>query len=231
LLFVLFAGLTTNVLICFAGQTLTLPLIDPWLAAADQLLGLGVVSFIEACISIPGFTGLLGLAYLSSFPLLLGSVLFLGISGRAVAAWTLVSVFTMCLLVTVCGSVVLPAEGAFHFLGLTEELRAALPPGSGTYHLQTLFALRGADQLIVDPTNLQGVATLSLVPHRPGADDRRGLARSARRLPADDRLASGGNRLHHPDRRPLFRGPRRRGAVLGQCAGYLPPRCGVPAGC
>jgi hypothetical protein len=159
LLFVLFAGLTTNVLICFAGQTLALPLIDPWLDAADRSVGLEVMRFIEACVSVPGLTGLLGVAYLSSFPLLLGSALFLGASGRAVAAWTLVSVFTMCLMVTVCGSVVLPAEGAFHFLELSGELRAALPPGSGTYHLQTLFALRGADQLIVDPTNLQGVAT------------------------------------------------------------------------
>jgi membrane-associated phospholipid phosphatase len=158
-LFVLFSALTLNAMLCFAGQTLALPLIDPMLARADHMLGFDVKWFVRVVCDIPGAPQLLAAVYYSSFPVLLVSALALAALGRTEDAWVLCIVFSLCLFVTVVASVILPAAGAFHYLQVPADVQGQLPDGSGIYHLKLLFALRDAEHLIVDPTRMAGVAT------------------------------------------------------------------------
>jgi membrane-associated phospholipid phosphatase len=155
----LYVGGLSGALLCLVGQTFARPLIDPLLHQGDLMLGVDVRSLIDATISVAGLAPLLAAAYQSSFPLLFGTALYLAWTGKAGRAYELCGIFNVCLLIVAISSAVIPAVGAFHHLSIPSSLLSALPAGSGTYHLEDLFALREAKCFVVDPSHLQGVAT------------------------------------------------------------------------
>jgi membrane-associated phospholipid phosphatase len=155
----LFQGGIAGGLICLVGQTFAMPFIDPLLSRCDQTLGVDLEAFIAGMVQVRGSGTLLAVAYNSSFPLLFIVALCLAWKGRFDEAWRLCGIFNMCLLIATVSSAVIPAVGPFHYLPISASIQNALPPGSGTYHLADLFALRHADQFVIDPSRLQGVAT------------------------------------------------------------------------
>lgn len=156
---VVFSGGLAGGLICLVGQTFALPFIDPLLQRGDQMIGVNLTAVIGWIVQLNWLPRILAVAYDSSFPLLFLTALAFAWTGRARQAWELCGIFNACLLAATISSAVIPAVGAFHFLPIGEGLRAALPPGSGIYHLEHLFALREATTFVIDPTQLAGVAT------------------------------------------------------------------------
>jgi membrane-associated phospholipid phosphatase len=156
---VLFAGGSAGGLICLVGQFFALPFIDPFLHQADLALGIDLNSVIRGVISVPFLPVLLGMAYVSSIPIVFISALIFAWLRREERAWELCFVFNLCLLVTAISAALIPATGPFHFLPIPVALQNALPPGSGIYALDDLFALRRAEHFVIDPTELKGVAT------------------------------------------------------------------------
>lgn len=156
---VLFSGGLAGGLICLVGQTFARPFIDPLLHRGDQAIGVDLTAMISWMTEFGWLPRLLAVAYDSSFPLLFLTALAFAWTGRARQAWEMCGIFNVCLLAATISSAIIPAVGAFHFLPIGEEVRALLPPGSGVYHLEDLFALREADSFVIDPTQLAGVAT------------------------------------------------------------------------
>jgi MYXO-CTERM domain-containing protein len=156
---VLFAGGLAGGLICLVGQTFALPFIDPALYRADVALGVDLEAVIRAITEVRGLPALLALAYNSSFPLIFFTALWSAWCGRFERAWEVCAIFNLCLLAATICSAIIPATGPFYFLPIPTDVRSALPLDSGTYHLSHLFALREAGHFVIDPSQLQGVAT------------------------------------------------------------------------
>ena len=132
---------------------------DPALHRGDAAMGIDLEAIIRAIVGVPGLPALLAFAYNSSFPVIFITVLAFAWSRRSEQAWEMCTTFNLCLIVVTVSSGLIPATGPFHFLAVPADLQQALPPGSGTYHLDYLFALREAEQFVIDPSRLQGVAT------------------------------------------------------------------------
>jgi membrane-associated phospholipid phosphatase len=97
--------------------------------------------------------------YFPSVILLFLTALLLSILGRAERLAELCSAYGFCLAVATICSVLLPASGAFEYLGLEPVFGADLPPGSGVYHLEALHALRSTTHLAINPFGLHGLVT------------------------------------------------------------------------
>jgi hypothetical protein len=145
-------------LICLVGQTFAMPLIDSQLQGIDVALGLQTLPIILGVASIPMLPDLLWFPYNFGVPIIILSALFFIWTGRGERAWEMCFVFNFCLLITTTSSIFIPAAGPFHYEQYPESLLARLPPGSGTYAIDLLFALRKAHSYTIDPTGLFGVA-------------------------------------------------------------------------
>lgn len=145
--------------ISIVGQAFAFPMIDPWLAAVDGAFGLSSLSTVGVIAQLNGAPEFLGAAYLSSIPLVIISVLALALLNRSDRMWELCAAFGFCMLVATITCVPFPAEGAFSFLQFPAELKAALPAGSGVYHLTALADLRESGVVKLDAADLQGLVT------------------------------------------------------------------------
>lgn len=142
-----------------AGLALGMPTIDPLLARADAAMGFSAKAVTTFMAASPVATGLLGIAYMSSFPLILASVLLLSFGRRADRAWELCFLFAASILLAGVCSAFFPAIGAFQHLQFGEALIRALPAGSGIYHLEDFYRLRSGAPVVLDLLKAQGVVT------------------------------------------------------------------------
>jgi hypothetical protein len=135
------------------------PLIDGNLAAYDSALLLDTRSIVVAVANATAFAGLLGIAYVSSFPILLASVVLLGWTRHARPLWQLAFVFAFTAVSCATLSVFLPAAGAFSHFAYPADVLAGLPSGAGVYHLQKFGYFRHAVAPTISMSSLQGVVT------------------------------------------------------------------------
>ncbi|QNP44867.1 phosphatase PAP2 family protein [Sphingomonas sediminicola] len=156
---ILFCGGLGSGLICLVGQTFGLPFVDPALHRADLSMGIDLEAIIRVIAGVRGLPEVLAFAYNSSFPLVFITALSLAHMRKFERAWELCTMFNLCLLVATVCSALVPAAGPFYVLPIPVGVQQLLPAGSGTYHLSHLFALREAKQFVIDPSQLQGVAT------------------------------------------------------------------------
>lgn len=145
--------------ISLLGLSFRLPMIDDQLAAADRMIGFPAPAFVQWCAARPMVADLLGLAYISSFPLLFLSAIALSAMKCEHRAWELCFMFATCILAAVLCATFFPAVAAFTHYGIPPEIRAGLPVGSGIYHLPALHAFREGAAVVLDPLSLQGVVT------------------------------------------------------------------------
>jgi hypothetical protein len=118
---VLFLVMTLS-LIAGIGQYLVLlwqrPLIDPYLASADRLIGVSVPALVDWTADHDWLATILRLAYFTLLPQFIVSIVGLGIVLRDRARlWEFAFHFHLCGLVTMLVSGLFPAECAFTFYG------------------------------------------------------------------------------------------------------------------
>ncbi len=155
----LWGGSLAGGLLCMIAPMFNFPMIDPWLAASDTWLGITSADVIRGIIAIPFAPKLLYAMYFPSVILLYGTAFVIACLGRAERLWELCSAYGFCLAVATICSVLLPASGAFDYLGLEPLFGSELPPGSGVYHLEVLHALRNTTHLTINPFALHGLVT------------------------------------------------------------------------
>jgi hypothetical protein len=146
-------------IISLAGLRLGAPLIDGNLAAFDSALRLDTRSMVIAAANTPIFAGLMGLAYLSSFPILFASVVFLGWTRHVRPFWLLAFIFAFTAVGCATLSVFFPAAGAFSYFAYPAEVLEGLPSGAGVYHLAKFEYYRHAVAPTISIASLQGVVT------------------------------------------------------------------------
>jgi membrane-associated phospholipid phosphatase len=156
---VLWGGGLAGGVLCMVAPMFNFPMIDPSLAAADHALGVTSADVIRWIIAVPFAPKLLYAMYFPSVILLFLTALFLSVLARAERLAELCSAYAFCLAVATVCSVLLPASGAFEYLGLEPLFGAKLPPGSGVYHLEVLHALRSTTHLAINPFALHGLVT------------------------------------------------------------------------
>jgi membrane-associated phospholipid phosphatase len=156
---VLWGGGLAGGVLCMVAPMFNMPMIDPWLAQADKLLGVTSADVIRWVIAVPFAPKLLYAMYFPSVILLFATALLLAVLGRAERLAELCSAYACCLAVATICSVLLPASGAFEYLGLEPLFGGQLPPGSGVYHLEVLHELRSTTHLLINPFGLHGLVT------------------------------------------------------------------------
>jgi membrane-associated phospholipid phosphatase len=156
---VLWGGGLAGGVLCMVAPMFNFPMIDPSLATADKWLGVTAADLIRCVIAVPFAPKLLYAMYFPSVILLFLTALLLAALGRAERLAELCSAYAFCLAVATICSVLLPASGAFEYLGLEPLFGAQLPPGSGVYHLEVLHALRSTTHLAINPFGLHGLVT------------------------------------------------------------------------
>jgi PAP2 superfamily len=158
LIFILLAAFTAGA-VSLAGLRLGAPLIDGKLAAFDHAFLLDTRAIVAAVAHKPLFAKLLGFAYNASFPLLIVTAVFLGVTRRAKSIWQLAFVFSLTAIGCATLSSFFPAIGAFKHFGYSKEFLEGLPSGVGTYHLSTFEYYRHAAAPIISMQTSNGVVT------------------------------------------------------------------------
>ena len=133
------------------------PLVDASLAYADTILGVDTTAFVAWAAFHPWMGLLLDVAYLSTVPLLLVTLVFLGLTQRKTLMWELCSAFVGSATFCAFASAVIPAIGAFAYYRIPSGILSLLPVGAGLFHLSIFEGYRSGMLDTVDVRNLGGV--------------------------------------------------------------------------
>jgi membrane-associated phospholipid phosphatase len=156
---VIFLSAAAAGIISLTGLRLGAPLIDGKLSAYDSALLLDTRPIVVAVANATAFAALLGLAYVSSFPILFATVVILGWTRHVKRLWQLAFVFAFTAVGCATLEVFFPAAGAFYHFAYAAEVLDRLPDGAGVYHLPKFDYYRNAVAPIISMSSLQGVVT------------------------------------------------------------------------
>lgn len=107
----------------YVAVALRRPLIDPWLARADALLGVNVATLAAWTASHSVFAGILSLCYFSFLPQFLLPIFIIGLWHRnRERLWEFAFHFHVCLIVTLVSFALFPAECAFQHYGFRSTI-------------------------------------------------------------------------------------------------------------
>jgi hypothetical protein len=137
--------------------TIGAPLIDRHLAAADAIFGFDARTVSEAIARLPAIPGLLGHIYCGSSLLAVPLLFLLAFVRRYDRGAELAFLFAATILMCSVISILVPAAGAFEYLGIDAGLQQNLPPNSGVYYLSHFHAFRDGSRRSIDwadPTGL-----------------------------------------------------------------------------
>ena len=135
------------------------PLVDPTLAQIDAALGIDHHALLGWLAQYPTLSFILRLFYSSAAPMSLVVMLALAFCRRFDNLRDFGLLWQLTLFASVAISTVTPAIGVYAHLGIAADVVAALPAGSGLYHLDTFDAVRAGQFLDLDPTDIDGVVT------------------------------------------------------------------------
>ena len=138
---------------------LGLPLQDANLAALDGALGIDHRAIVTFVARSPAFSAFLGLVYLCAVPLMLALATALPAFGQFERARRLLDDSALLLAITIIISALVPAGGSFVHLPYPSSVLAALPPDAGMMHFLRFEALRDGTFRVLDPTQIEGLAT------------------------------------------------------------------------
>jgi hypothetical protein len=152
--FALFAVLFTVVTPAqYLAVALNRPLVDPWLAQADALLGISVPDAVAWTVDHPRFARILLVSYHSLGPQFIAAMVLLGLFYRdRDALWEFMFNFHVCLILTLIGLVLFPAMCAFSYYGF----ESLIDQGRFIRHFE---ALRNGSFKLLQLRELEGLIT------------------------------------------------------------------------
>ena len=146
------AGIIAN-----AGLRLRFALVDDALSRWDLAIGIDTPALVLGVAARPWLAELLGLAYVSIFPLSFVTAVWLGLRGAAQRLWEFVLAFAAGLVVAAIISVFVPALGNIANAGLHALAGNQLPAGSGVYFLEAVHKYRDGVDPVLAVAKLEGV--------------------------------------------------------------------------
>lgn len=140
-------------------MTIPFPLADATLFSWDRAVGFDWLAYAKAMTTSPFFTKVLFVAYndmtFQGLVVVASIAVWLDMRKRVIEiGFLMVSTAFVCM--TVASA--FPARAAMDMLADT-ELLSRLSIGSGVYHLEQLFALRGTEAIVMKPETMEGLAT------------------------------------------------------------------------
>lgn len=137
----------------------SLPLWDDTFAAWDRWLGFDWMALLAAMNAHPVLHRLCALAY-ASFPIQVTTIiLVLAWAGQSARLQTFLLAFIATTLVTIAGSAVVPAQGVWGHLGLSQADYPAISPITQTLHLPIFHGLRDGSLRILSGSEAEGIIT------------------------------------------------------------------------
>lgn len=140
-------------------MSIPFPLADDTLLSWDRAIGFDWLAYAKAMTTSPFTTKALFLAYnsmtIQGLIVVISAAVWLDRRNRVIElGFLLLSTAFICM--TIASA--FPARAAMDLLA-DAELLSRLSIGSGVYHLEQLFALRGSETLTMQPETLEGLAT------------------------------------------------------------------------
>jgi len=140
-------------------MTIPFPLADAMLLSWDRAIGFDWLAYAKAMTEFPLLTKILFLAYnsmtIQGLIVMIAIAVWLDRRKRVIEiGFLLVATAFVCM--TIASA--FPARAAMDLLA-DPELLSRLSIGSGVYHLDQLFALRGTEAIVMQPETLEGLAT------------------------------------------------------------------------
>jgi hypothetical protein len=142
-----------------AALALQVPFVDSSLAEADRVLGYDPEAFVRVLTRLPGVIPAVFFGYDKIDRMLVLIVILLAILGRTERVRELCFIYVLTLAYACSASILLPAQGAYIHMALSDEMQLAIPAGSGVYHAEILEAWRSGAAKAIDLGRLPGVVT------------------------------------------------------------------------
>jgi membrane-associated phospholipid phosphatase len=142
-----------------AGLRSGAPLIDDSLASVDAMLGLDAPMLVAWVARHSPVIWVLEFAYLSAVPLMLATVIVLGLTRRESRLWEFCLVFVGSVLTCAFLSALMPAAGIYVHYRIPPEILALLPASAGRFYLPVFEAYRSGAVDTVYLHRLEGVVT------------------------------------------------------------------------
>lgn len=135
---------------CYLATAAALPLQDALLARMDRWLGFDWVGFVHLANSSSLLSWLLVEGYRSTPLVLIGTVLWLCVSGQSSRLAELLALMCLTFIGIAIGTVLLPAEGAYAYHNPPIDDYFNFGAGSGMWHHQLLMAIRSGAVRVID---------------------------------------------------------------------------------
>jgi membrane-associated phospholipid phosphatase len=135
---------------CFLGTAAALPLQDALLARIDRWMGFDWAGFVAFANSSAVASWLLVKAYQSTAFVLIGTLLWLCVSGQGGRLAEFLALSCLTSIGIAVGMLVLPAAGAYSHYQLPFSAYENFGAGSGMWHHQLLMALRTGQTTVID---------------------------------------------------------------------------------
>lgn len=138
----------------YAAVALKRPLADPWLAAADAMLGVNVPTLVHWTAAHAAIAGLLQRCYSSLLPQLVLTPIIVALVFRdSKRLWEYVFHFHFCLIVTLAGLALLPAACAFTYYGFHSTI-------DQTRFIRQFAGLRDGTLTLIRFDDLEGLISM-----------------------------------------------------------------------
>jgi len=134
----------------YLATAAALPFQDPLLARIDQSIGFDWVAFVKWINSSPLASELLVEGYRSASYMLLGTMLWLCVSGQGMRLAEFLALMCLTFVGIAVGMLILPAEGAYAHYDPPLSFYENIGAGSGMWHHQLLMALRTGALHVID---------------------------------------------------------------------------------
>ena len=142
----------------YLAAGLDLPLLDPWLAQIDQIMGFDWLSFLKAANASPIVASMLVYAYHST-GLQLIVLVILSFTQRSARLYEFKAQLALTSLITAIAFTFVPAAGAYHYFEPGEQLFDNFTKHAGVWHLNALTMLRSRQGMDFVLDRIEGLVT------------------------------------------------------------------------
>jgi membrane-associated phospholipid phosphatase len=143
----------------YLSTSLSWPLRDGDLAIIDRAIGFDWPAFLAWTNNHPLIAVILKTAYRTAGPQLMLAFVYLSFSRSGKSLDEFIAIFAITSLLTGIGMTLIPAEGAYAYYHPTDDQFSVYGLNAGTWHHETLVALRTDAAFVLDFSDAQGLVT------------------------------------------------------------------------